>query len=316
MSWGVEAQFAFLERGSDAFVATSSQQGNQFTLDTGFTQSLFLVGGTAANPTRTLLSTFDVAVPREATSSLAGNATASLYTGEVNGRTCCCRIGGCDVGGLIGFRYLNLSEGLYLLNNVSLFRPEGIPVALPDQTDSLSRNFSIVTSDRTRIYNHFFGGQVGVDFDWKFGQCFLNARAKAAAGLMHQIADIQSTTNVINNDPARPGAPESSSSQGGLLSSPGQNGRRTRDRFGFLPEANLKLGYQFTDWLRGHVGYDALVIVNAARPGGSVVINQLSTVINAGASAPVNINVNQPNFKFRDQDVWVQGVSFGLEARY
>jgi hypothetical protein len=311
MSWGVEGIFSFLERGSDKFAAVSSQQGNQFILDTPFQQNLFVIGAGGA---QTLLRTTDVFVVREATSSLVGNAAASVYNAEVNARCCGFRIGGCDFGGLVGFRYLNLNEELSLLNNVRLFQPIGIPETSTDATGSLSRDLTFRTSDRTRVYNHFIGAQVGIDSDLRFGSCSLNTRLKAAVGTVHQVADIQSTTSLINNDPGR--SPNPYVTQGGLLASPGQNGRRNRDRFGFVPEVNVKLGYQFTDWLRGHIGYDGLVLVNAARPGGSVVIDQISTTVRVAQVPDVNVNINQPNFKFRDQDVWIQGISFGLEAKY
>ncbi len=314
MSWGIEAQFAFLERGSDTFFATSSQQGNQFILDTGFTRTLFLISGTPPNVTQQPLSTFNVFVAREAVSSLVGHSASAFYTGEVNGRCIGYRVGPCDIGGLVGFRYVNFADELQLLNSVRLFAPPGIPLTQADLNSSLSRDLNYLTFDRTRIYNHFFGAQVGVDLDSTLGACFFNARIKGAVGNMHQVADVQSRTLLINNDPGR--SPPGYTSEGGLLAAPGQNGRHTRNRVGFIPEVNLKVGYQFSTWLRGYVGYDALMLVNAARPGGSVVLNQLSTTVTTGGSTPINVNINQPTFRFRDQDIWVQGVCFGFEASY
>ncbi|MFO0845087.1 MAG: BBP7 family outer membrane beta-barrel protein [Gemmataceae bacterium] len=313
MSWGVEGVFSFLERGSDEFVATSSLQGNQFLLDTPFSRNLFVIG---AGGSQTLLRTFDVFVAREAQSSLAGQANASLYNAEVNARCVGFRIGGFDWGGLVGVRYLNLNESLALQSNVRLFAPDGIPPTDADATGSISRNLLFSTTDRTRIYNHFVGAQVGVDCDFKFGPCFIYGRLKTAVGTNFQTADIRSFTSLTNLDPDPGRSPPSYTTQGGLMASPGQNGRHTRSRFAFLPEGNVKLGYQFTEWLRGTVGYDALVLVNAARPGGSVVTNQLSTTVRVAQTPDINVNLNQPTFRFRDQDVWVQGLSLGLEARY
>jgi hypothetical protein len=318
-SFGMEAGFFFLERGSDRFAAISAQSPNQFIIRTDFTTTLFLIG---AGGERTPLRSFDVFVVREAASSLTGVASATLYGGEINSRATFLRVGGFDFGGLTGFRYLNFKDELAIFSNIFLRQPAGIAPTSTDTDASLSRNLTFATRDRTRVWNHFYGGQVGIDVDGKFGAFFINTRAKFAFGNMHQVAQVESFTDIINAD-AIPGAapgtphqsPPSSTTGGGLLGSPGDNGRHTRDRFAFIPEVNVKFGYQFASWLRGYIGYDGLYLGHVARAGSSSVINTLNTTVQV-ANSTQNINVAQPTFRFRDQDVWVQGVSFGLEARY
>lgn len=310
MSFGMEASFLFLERGSDRFSAISSQSGNQFLLDTGFTRDLYVITPEGTE----LLRTFDVFVAREAASSLVGRFATQLYGAELNGRCIGFRVGGCDFGGLAGFRYLNYNDELLVLNNVRLFAPPGIPQTESDRTGSLSRDLTVQTYDRIRVKNNFFGGTLGVDMDARLGDFFINTRFKASVGLVHQVADVESQTSIINNDPGR--SPPSSAAGGGLLASPDDLGRHNRDRFGFIPEVNVKVGYDLADWFRFYVGYDALVLTNFARSTNSTTVSTLNTTINVGETPPINVNVNQPTFRFQDRDVWVQGLTFGFEARY
>lgn len=311
MSYGMEAQFLFLERGSDDFAAVSSQQGNQFLVNTGFTRDLFVIG---AGGTTTLLRTFDIFAVREATSSLVGNTSATLYGAEINARSTGIRVGGIDFAGLAGFRYLSFNDTLTVVNNLRLFRPIGLAPTSGDTSASLSQDLTFLTRDRTRVYNNFYGGQIGLDIDAKFGSFFINARLKAAFGNMHQVAQVDSRTTAINNDPQRP-SPPSYGINGGLLASPADNGRHTRDVFAFLPEGNFKFGYQFADCLRGYIGYDVLSIGHTARAGNTTVINTLNTTVTV-AGGTTNINLSQPSFRFNDQDTWIQGLTFGLEVKY
>src|SRR5262249_17740704 len=147
----------------------------------------------------------------------------------------------------------------------------------------------------------------------KCGAFFLYARAKLALGDMHQVAQPNGATQIINPDPRT--LPASTTTPGGILSSPGDVGRISRDRFAYLPELNLKLGYQFTSWLRAYVGYDALLIGHAARAGDSSTINPINSNVSVAGSSST-ASVAQPTFRFRDSDVWAQGLTFGMEVRY
>ena len=71
---------------------------------------------------------------------------------------------------------------------------------------------------------------------------------------------------------------------GGLLASPADNGTHHRNRVSFIPEANLKVGYQVTTWLRGYVGYDALSLGHVARAGTLATINTLNSTVSVANS--------------------------------
>jgi hypothetical protein len=307
MTWGLEASGLVLERAIDHFAGIQGATPNQFLLNVG-TSNQFLVAAGTVTPN----GTTPIVLPRASVVSLAGNTSDSLYGGELNARCIGLRFGCVDVGGLLGFRYLSLQDDLSLFSNAHLFLP-------PGQTDPVGSTFSqdlnFNTTDHIRILNNFYAAQIGVDMDAKFGSFFFYARAKVALGDMNQRATVGGVTSVINNDTTRP-IPANTNTLGGLLSSPGDAGQGfTRNRLAFLPELNLKLGYQVCSWLRCYVGYDVMDINNVARAGTSTTVSSLNSSISV-AGATNNVSIAQPTFRFQDQHIVVQGANFGIELQY
>jgi hypothetical protein len=326
MTWGGEVQFFFTERASDDFaVISSSGSSNPFLIDTGLvsTQSLFVPA--AANVQAQIIplgNPIPIVVAREARSSLVGTINYTALGAEINGRCVGLRYGYMDFGGLVGFRWFGFREELSLVNNVQLSLPAGVTPPPGDANASLSRNLIFTTADRLRIWNNFYGGQVGFDIDSKWGPIFLYTRAKLALGTMVQQAYVEGATTVTNLEPTRviggvvtPTTPPTGAFAGGLLSGPGDQGSHTRTKFSWIPELNAKLGYQVNSWLRGWVGYDAIYIGHVARTGTVSVVNQLNTTVQI-AGATQQVSVSQPGFRFRDQDIWIQGLNFGFEVNY
>lgn len=312
---GLEGSFFYLDKNSFDFGAVTGNSVNQFVINSGFNQNVFLVQTVMGQTQRTLQGTNPLIFVRQTTSSLVGSASNALYGTELNLRCTTLRYGCLTIGGLAGFRYLDFHEDLNINNNVRLFRPADFPVTAGDASGALSSDLSYSTTDTIRTYNHFYGGQVGVDMEFLWNRFFLDARGKIAVGAMHQVVNIDSRTLTINNDAARPNSPPSGVALGGLLTSPLDSGRHTRDRISFVPEANLKIGYQVTSWLRGYVGYDFISFSQVVRPGAQSGISTLNTNVTV-ANSTNQVNVNQPTFRFTDSNVWAQGLTFGLEMRY
>jgi hypothetical protein len=307
MTWGLEANALIMERAIDHFSAIQGATPNQFNLNLG-TANLFLVNAGTVSPNGTI----PIIVPRASVTSLVGNVSTALYGGELNARCVGLRYGCVDVGGLLGFRYLSVTEALGLTTNSHLFLPPG----LSDPTGStFSQDLNFSTMDQIRTKNNYYAAQVGVDVDAKFGSFFVYARGKVALGDMNQHATVSGMTSVINNDAAHP-APPTSSTLGGQLSSPGDSGMGfTRNRLAFVPELNVKLGYQVCTWLRAFVGYDVMTINDVARAGGVTTLNTLNNNITV-AGAINNVRIAQPTFRFSDQRIVTQGANFGIELRY
>lgn len=313
-TFGLETSFFFLDRRGSSFGTTTANSVDQFIINTGFTQNLFLLSGSP--PTQSLLNSFPVILVRQTSSAISGTASSALWGGELNARCTALQFGRLTLGGLAGFRYIDLHEDLAIANSVRLFRPANPnlrPISDPIVNPPVPADLSFNTLDSVRTYNHYYGGQVGVDLSAMFGGFFVAVRSKIGVGDMHQVVNIAGTTTVINNDPTS-NIP-STTSPGGLLSGPLDQGKHSRDRIAFNAETTVKLGYQFTNWLRGYVGYDILYLSQTARPSDQTSITTLSTTTTIAGSTN-NVNVAGPTFRFHDSEFWAQGVTFGLELRY
>jgi hypothetical protein len=309
-TFGVEASFFFFGDKNTNFGGVTGSSVNQFLINTGFTQNFFVLG---AGGTQTLVNSFPLVFARQTSSSVLGTNTSSLWSAEINARSNDLFFGPMRFGWLAGFRYLNFSENLDLASDVRLFLPPGAPVTAAEALHTFSRDLSFDTLDSIRARNQFFGGQIGADIGATYSGFFLDVRGKIALGAMDQSVNVLSGTRITNNDPGT--QPPSSTTAGGLLSSALDNGNHSRTRISFVPEVNVKLGYNFTNWLRAYVGYDWLYVSNVARPAEQSSTSSLNTSVNVAGSTNA-VNVSTPQFHFRDTNIWAQGISFGVELNY
>jgi hypothetical protein len=335
--FGLEGSGFFISKRSQSFNATSINQPSQFSIGTGLTNEVIaLTPATAFAPaTTTVLRSEPVVILRQTTSTVLGNGSTSMWGAELNARSNCVRFGCLTFGGLFGFRYVNVSEELTIGNTIDLRAPDpatnptlnvppttiavvdatGQPttITLPSPVSSaLASPIDFVTSDLIQTHNHFYGAQVGVEMEALCGRFFLDARAQIGVGVTHETVSILSTTTALN---AVPGMPGNASAPGGILTGPLDNGKYSRDRIGWIQETNLKLGYDFTNWLRGYVGYDIIYLYRVARPSDQGGTSTLNTTVTVGQST-TNLNISQPTFHFRDSGFTAQGLTLGLELRY
>lgn len=293
----IEGSYFFLGRRTDHFAANSGTTpvlGRPFiNVDTGL-------------PDRELTTTpglrpGDIAQLR---GGIFVDNFSSLQGAEANlRRVLCC---GCDfrVSGLVGFRWLDLHEGLTITEDItSLKAIKGTDIFNP------GTHIRVVDSFQTR--NRFYGGQLGLDGELRRGNWFVGGSVKVGLGVTNQTIDIAGNQLIT--------APngQQRSFNGGLLAVPSNIGRHTRDQFSVVPEVGVKLGYQFTDHLRVFVGYNFLYWTNVVRPGDQIdpVLNVAQipnfTIGNQAASQTV-----RPIVPFRNSDFWAQGINAGLEFHY
>jgi len=213
----------------------------------------------------------------------------------------CC---GCDYRFdlFAGPRYLNLSEELTIVEDIqTLPRSELTPPDFPDNL--LNRRFSVTDQFATR--NQFYGGQVGVQGTWQRGRWSVDGRAKLGIGVNHQTLKIDGYFS-----------PPLDVKPGGLFALASNIGTYDRDRFAFVPEFGISIGYNFTEAIRGSIGYNFLYISNVIRPG-----DQIDPVLDANLLPTVTttlprVNPPRPAVLFRETDYWAQGLTVGLEVRW
>jgi hypothetical protein len=201
---------------------------------------------------------------------------------------------------LAGVRYLNLTERLQVAENVNTTTA---PAADP--------NFLVNDSFGTR--NNFYGGQVGLDGEYRWCRWYVGATGKLAAGDMHESVNINGSTTISGIA----GGVGDGTFPGGLLALKGTNiGQYSRDSFALVPELDLRVGFYITERLRAYVGYDVVYASNVVRPGAQVDLNVNPTYLPPSNSASPPVGAPLPGFQFRTSDFWAQGLTAGLEWKY
>jgi len=302
---------------------------------------------TIAQPSGTVISTTDLFIggfpvvhvaDTTTTTGISGGvaivSSSQLQGAEANGIWSALRGPEYSLDLLAGFRYVQLDDSLSLASTVIQTQTQttvslGIP-GVPAST--LLNNFTsqVNRADRFEAHNNFYGGQVGARGEYRFGSLFFRAAGKVALGTMTERVDISgatvsSTTTTITPQTfplagfpigTAAGPPVTTQTNqhsfGGLFAQPSNSGG-TRNTFAVVPEANLKVGFDFTERLRGTVGYSFLYMSEVVRAD-----EQIDRAINPGllASPPVVGTPLRPTFQFQKTDYWAQGLDFGLEFRF
>jgi hypothetical protein len=221
-----------------------------------------------------------------------GNVTRSLWTNEHF-----------RFESLIGFRYLQLYEGLRIesTSRVDLaeqFQGLGIPF----------ENTTITVRDRFDARSHFYGAQVGGRAEVSRKRFSLEFLGKVALGVSHQVVTASGFTG-IDTQPA-------TAANAGLYAVASNSGRFTRNDFAVAPELGATLKFRVTENVRIFAGYSFLYLSRVARPGDqldpNINLNFVPTSNTFGAAGGPNL----PALKIRSTDFFAHGASFGLEVRY
>jgi hypothetical protein len=240
-----------------------------------------------------------VSVPGMLTGATAVNLSSRLQGAELNGvcNLCCGCSGRVDV--LAGFRYLELTEGLGITEDLTV--APGVPV---------SGGTVFRVNDQFSTRNRFYGGQVGARAEFWRGNLFVNVRGMVALGSTDQVVAVAGSTVI-----APPGQVPTVAN-GGLLALPTNSGHFSRDQFAVVPEVGINVGYQVTQHLRAFVGYSFLYWSNVVRPGDQIDRGVNLTQVPGSATASHLIGPARPAPVLRDTDFWAQGISFGVAFRY
>lgn len=215
-----------------------------------------------------------------------------LYTNEV-----------VRVSGLAGYRYFMMNEGLRL-EQLSQFA--GV------SQFGLNTTYRSAAADQIDAHNRFHGGTLGLRTQFTYGGLFAQVDTKVSLGRTTEVVRISGQT-VATADSAAGHAVNYFA--GGVLGQPTNSGRTARGVFAVLPEANVRLGYQFSDRSRVFVGYQFTYLSDAVRAGEQLdrVVDLSQTSGDPLALLPPAI---RPRVPFARSDFWVQGVTLGVEWRY
>ncbi len=288
---GAEARFLFVQKAESQFTTTST--------DNPVLARPFFNVNQPYGPYSQL-----IASPGLSVGGAVVNLENELWGAEANYRrflfgNACSR-----VDAIVGFRYLGIKEQLtisegFIRTGTAPSGSVGSPAVYGTVTDSF------------RTENQFYGGQIGLNWEFKRGRWSVDSRATVAFGNLHQTSEISGGQNLLYANGT------TANFAGGLLAVPGANiGTFTQSKFAVLPEVGVNVGYQLTSHLRMFVGYNFLYLGNTLRPNGTI-----NPYIDAARipnfPLPGNPGVlpgtPQPTPQFRLNDFFVQGITFGLQ---
>ncbi len=242
-----------------------------------------------------------VGFPGISTGHVTVTAPSSLWGLDTNLRCNVCLTCDYRFDLLLGFRYLNLFEGLNIEEDVL-----GSATAPAPFTNALT-----TVNDSFTTHNQFYGGQIGFDSEWKRGPWSLDVRGKLALGATEQ----QLTINGIESITAANGT--TSNFTGGLLALPSNIGSYYKTEFSVVPEVGLTIGYQLTSAIRLFAGYNFLYWTNVARPGEQIDRNlDVTQIPNFNIAGAKPTAQPTPTVPFKQSDYWAQGIVIGIEFRY
>jgi len=207
---------------------------------------------------------------------------------------------------ILGFRYLGLQEDLgitqttNLLGGLAFFN--GTPVAAPGV---------VTVVDRFETRNDFYGGQVGLQNEMRWGHFFFFTQLKVGFGTTHESVNAFGSSTL-----STPGSPPMTVA-GGLLAASGTSLLVSHDEFAVVPEAAISVGYDLGGHIRFSAGYNYLYWSEVARAGSQVnrVVNPetVPTGGDFGSRNPTTVPVGPV---FRHSEFWAQGITFGVAIRY
>ncbi len=299
--FGVEASGFALQQQSVGYGAHGDAQGNPVIGIPVYNSVPYKIGGMTIREGEDSLP---FALPNDPTRSRgSGIITGAvnianqleLWGAELNGVISLYRKPSWELSGLVGVRFVDLSESLNLTAQI-----RGLSGFYSGQSGVVVDEFS------TR--NEFFGGTLGLRESYSSGRLSVDVTAKVSLGVNHQIQNIAGGFSSVNFT-----APFSSGTEG-IFAQPANEGRTSSDKFAVVPEAQIKIGYALSPRLRATLAYDFLYYSNVMRPG-----DQINRAIPKGQTfnqADPVVSTTSPSRLSKTSDFFAHGVSVGMELRF
>lgn len=226
---------------------------------------------------------------------IRAEASSRLYGAEINARFPFFNLFTDATDTVAGFRYLDLQEQLNI-----------------NSRSDFSNGNSLTIQDSIHTTNRFYGAQLGLNGrvnGVRRGLGF-DTTGKLALGGVHQEASLSgSNTYLIPGQPA-------DTENGGLYARGAAIGNYSRDKIAMVYEQTFNLTYNFDERCQVFFGYSIIWISSVMRPGEAIdpYINDSNVRFVAGA--PAGSTLNRPAFSWNANDLWTQGMNFGLRLQY
>lgn len=248
-----------------------------------------------------------IATPGQLAGSLGVLSSLEMYGGEANllgSLFRCCHFRS-DM--LAGFRYLHLREDLQLHQRSTVL--PGAQGQFRGMTINPPATFGGV--DRFNTRNDFYGGQLGLQSEFRCRGAFLQVLGKCGLGTTQSVTTIGGQAALI-----RTGVAPTQAIPSGVLALASNRGVTTRNEFAVLPELGVTVGYEFRRCVRVYAGYTLLYWDQVARPGDQIDRTVDVRLLPTSTPFPAQSSLHRPQPLDRDTALWVQGLHVGLGFRY
>ncbi len=240
-----------------------------------------------------------ISYPDLVAGSVYVEAKSNFQSAIINGRAALCPVHGqgCNCGQgnrvdwLVGYRYLELTDGLTTRENLTSL--------LPDAPGTIK------LSDRFNTSNQFNGLQLGVMHRATYHRAWLESMLRVALGGNRQTVGIFGNSEFNENG-------VTDFVDAGLLTQPSNIGHWRRNEFVMVPEIGMKLGMRLTKCFHSTIGFTALYFPNVVRAG-----DQVDRDLNPSwLSDDDFVGAPRPRVTFITTDFWAYGLTLGGELRF
>ncbi|HXD85430.1 MAG TPA: BBP7 family outer membrane beta-barrel protein [Urbifossiella sp.] len=279
-TWAAEGNFFVIGQQNTGFGANDHSQAGSFVINEPVVGAPFVT---------------QVSAPGVETGQVDVHATTAFWGFEVNGMYNLLRNEAWTVNLLGGIRYLQLDEHLDITANSALFTNTVYTDNAGNTLATAPPGSTVTVLDQFGTRNEFVGGQAGLRFQYMMNRWSFNGTGTLALGNTHEVVTINGSTTV------NPVNASSVFLQGGNFATL-QTGTYSMNRFALAPALSLNVGYQFTPFLRGTIGYNIIGLSSVVRPG-----NQIDNTFDG---------MVHPLVPFTSSSFWAQGMTLGLQFSF
>jgi hypothetical protein len=317
---GGRLSFGYWEIGNNPWIPERSIKtlGSEMRLFFVASRSVDFTADTAPNLSRPffdlnnrMASAFLVAAPGIATGSIIGLANVSVWGAEVNvwkniyydkpGTTVAIDL-------MAGFRYLNGNSEIDV-RATSVFNQT---IAAGSAFASFAGN-RLEVRDTAATRNHFYGGQVGIK-----GQGWFIDYLRVEGSLRLALGNTSQDVTIAGSQVRTFADGRTAISNAGLFALPSNIGNHHNNMFSQVPEGDLKAFCPIGDHLTFSVGFSALYWNRVLRAVDQVDRSlDITQIPNFSAPAGTTATgLGRPAVPLQRSDLWVLGISFGVEVKW
>jgi len=160
-------------------------------------------------------------------------------------------------------------------------------------------------SDQFATENEFHGGTIGIKSRMARGAWSLDTQLKAAFGSARQ------HVSIVGEGVLTVPLPVEIPLNGGFLAQPTNIGEYERSSFVIIPELTANLRYHLSANSSLHVGYNFIWISDVVLAG-----DQIDSTLNLSQQSGPLVGPARPQFRFDEQNYWLQGINLGFSWEF